>query len=628
MINVSKLSGISVSVLALLVGGTAVAQAEPAAGDTPGLVASGGAVVAVNDGSSAAVTAPAGPLVVAIQDALETPGQLVVGEVSVVGTPLLDVYQARGFAPVWLGQPDAQARIDDLIGLFEAADLEGLEPHHYFVGELAGLRMDEAVEAQAAFDMLLTHAVARYASDIDRGRLTPSSLSRDFDFDRPAIDFPSVVAEVATAPDASDHLLSLAPRHPDYRGLRDALVVAREAADAGGWPTVPDMPTLRPGERSPVVPAIRARLRATGEYVEGAALVASVAADAADAADVDDPLLTPASTTGNAETTAGRVPAVHVGTDDAPLDETLFDDGLVLAVERFQEANGLDVDGVVGPRTLAALNVTADQRVDQIVATMERWRWLPNDLGDGYIMVNLPDYRLQIVDQGVPVRSMDVIIGRRDRQTPLFSSALTYLEFNPTWTVPTSIAYNDFLPRLIDDPSYLRSQNIRVYSGWHSGAQEILSEHVDWERVGSGIRHYMLRQAPGPGNSLGRVKFMMDNNFSVYLHDTPTRSLFGRTHRSFSSGCVRVQDPMWLADYLLDDLGDWSVDRRESILATGRPTRVNMPAAMPLHLVYHTAWLGEAGQPVYREDVYGIDRMVTNALREQRPGPIELALAG
>ncbi|MEM7443437.1 MAG: L,D-transpeptidase family protein [Pseudomonadota bacterium] len=605
MAALGKLGGMAVSGLAIAVSGLAFAQADPNGA---------GAQSATSGPATSGIEAEAAadPIVLAIQEALDTPGQLVISDVRVRLDDLSDIYQADAHAPLWVGLPDADERIDDVLALFQAADLEGLDPRHYFVPELNGLRADDGVEAQAAFDILLTHAVLRYGSDIHTGRVAPSSLSRDFDFDRRSIDPAIVAIQAATAADTSDYLLSLAPSHQDYDGLRDALVLAREWVDQGGWPTVPDTPTLRPGERSSVVPALRARLEATGEYVAEQP-VAEADREGSEA------VLTLAA--------SGASEAVAV-TPTAGIDETLFDDALAMAVERFQEANGLAVDGVVGPRTLAAMNVTADQRVDQIVATMERWRWLPADLGDRYIMVNVPDYTLDVVDQGLLVRSMDVIVGRRDRQTPLFSSALTYMEFNPTWTVPTSIAINDFLPRLIEDPSYLRSQNIRAYSGWHNGAQEILSEHVDWSRVGTGIRHYMLRQAPGPGNSLGRVKFMMANNFSVYLHDTPSRSLFGRAHRSFSSGCVRVQDPMWLADYLLHDLDSWSAGRRESILATGRTTRVNMPAAMPLHLVYHTAWLDRDGNPVFREDIYGVDRMVTNALDDLRPERIEVALAG
>lgn len=615
MAMVGKIGGLAVSGLALMVGSMALAQTNPETAVPETSTTS--PVVAASESDEALSLGT--PVALALQDALEAPGRLIISDVAVESGTLLPIYRDGDFEPVWLALPDADIRIDGILDLFEAADLEGLEPRDYFTAELNGLRADDAVEAQAAFDMLLTHAVVLYGSDIDRGRLVPSSLSEDFDFDRRPIDVEALIAATAAAPDAGDYLLTLAPGHPDYAGLRDALVIARQQVEEGGWPQVPDTATLRPGERSPVVPDLRARLAATGFYIEG---------EAAASAEIltSNPLLTPAS--GDAETVITVPDEEAAGVTDSLADETMFDEALVLAVERFQEANGLAVDGAVGPRTLAAMNVSAEERVNQIVATMERWRWLPDDLGDGYIMVNLPDYRLQIFDDGILVRSMDVIVGRRDRQTPLFSSALTYLEFNPTWTVPTSIAYNDYLPRLIEDPTYLRSHNIRVYNGWHNGASEILSEHVDWERVGSGIRHYMLRQAPGPGNSLGRVKFMMANNFSVYLHDTPSRSLFNRAHRSYSSGCVRVQDPMWLADYLLDDLDNWSVGRRESILATGRTARVNMPAPMPLHLVYHTAWLDADGSPVYREDIYGIDRLVTGALRNLRPERIELALAG
>ncbi|NBB82902.1 MAG: L,D-transpeptidase family protein, partial [Alphaproteobacteria bacterium] len=213
------------------------------------------------------------------------------------------------------------------------------------------------------------------------------------------------------------------------------------------------------------------------------------------------------------------------------------------------------------------------------------------------------------------------------RPTPLFSSALTWLEWNPTWTVPTSIAEKDYLPHLIEDPTYLSNKNMYVYAGWQPNAPVVDTQAVDWEEVGRGIRSFMLRQEPGPGNALGKVKFMMSNNFSVYLHDTPERYLFARTHRAYSSGCVRVQDPMWLADYLLAADPTWTGHESEPVMNHWRTTRMNMPSGMPLHVAYVTARLGEDGRPMFFEDIYGLDAAMADALAAHRPERTQIALA-
>ena len=409
-------------------------------------------------------------------------------------------------------------------------------------------------------------------------------------------DAPMAVLSVAHAVDQHAALARLAPPHQAYRDLRVALERARAVAAAGGWPSVPAGETLRPGDVDDRVPALRARLAATGEYRVPAQETGAVA---------DDPLIAGVDGT-DVPVIAGFARA------DVP-EPNVFDDDLVAAVEAFQEQHGLAVDGVVGPRTLAAMNVDAETRVGQVIATMERWRWLPDDLGATHIVVNLPDYHLELVEDDVVTRRMKAIIGLDDRQTPLFSSALTWLEFNPTWTMPTSIAYRDYLPKLLEDPAVLDANNIRLYSSWSQGASQISTQEIDWQEVGTGIRGFMLRQDPGPGNALGKVKFMMANSFSVYLHDTPSRYLFDRARRSYSSGCVRVEDPIWLADYLLQDHDLWS-GRRDRVLNGWTTTRFNLPEPVPLHLVYHTAWIDASDRVVYREDVYGLDAMVLDAM--------------
>lgn len=509
--------------------------------------------------------------------------RLAVDGIALPERDLRDLYERVGHEALWTGDAEARERARQVLAVLRAADREGLLPQDYFVEALTARLDDPAHVADGATDLLVSAAVMRYGADLQGARLSPRRLSEVLDYDDAAIDRVRIAADAADAEDVVAYLDGLAPPRLAYDDLRRALAAQRAVVAAGGWPTVPEGPTLRPGEESERIPALRARLIASG-----------------DLAAPDDP---------------------------AAMDDPLYDEALEGAARRFQDRHGLTVDGLIGPMSYAALNVSAQARLDQIVATMERWRWLPRDLGDRHIMVNLAGYELEVRERGRLVRRMDVVVGRPTRETPLFSSALTWLEFNPTWTIPTSIAQRDMLPGLQQDPYYLVNQNIRTYSSWQPGAMEMQSQYMDWHNIGRGIRHYMLRQDPGPGNSLGKVKFMMANNFSVYLHDTPSRYLFARDRRAYSSGCVRVQDPIWLADYLLEGHSSWTETARASVLGHWTPTRYNLPRTMPLHLAYHTAWIDDQGRLQFREDVYGLDTLVIDALDSQQPRTRLLALA-
>ena len=575
------------------------------------------------DPSAAGLTfnLPEQPLERALFDRLMVGGDVVVAEAVLPGRDLRIAYGERRFSPFWVGIDGSLDRVHAVKqALYRSFD-EGLNPDDYFLTTIAGLiddaadrdrghgsDEDMAADTLAALDVTLTAAVMRFGADLQGARLVPRDIDRElFDYDRPSVNRPLIAQEASAADSIDAYLMTLAPADRRYGDLRRALALHRDLALAGGWPSVPEGPTLRPGEVDARVPALRARLAVSGDY--DAAMADAAMADAAavedDAAeDVTD---------------AGSV-------DQISADDTVFDDALVAAVERFQARHGLLVDGVVGPATMGALNVTVDDRIDQIVASLERRRWLDRDLGDTYLMVNIPAYRLTIVDDGAVLREMDVVVGRADRPTPLFSSALTWMEFNPTWTVPITIAQNDMLPRLIEDPTYLAQQGIRLYSDWSRERVEMVAEDIEWTEVGRGIRRFMLRQEPGPGNALGRVKFMMANSFSVYLHDTPARNLFYRDRRAYSSGCVRVSDPMWLADYLMGEAEGWST-RRDGLLSHWRTTRINLPDGVPTHLAYFTAWLDDDGTTHFREDVYGADRLIADALAQQSAARTQVAAA-
>ena len=423
----------------------------------------------------------------------------------------------------------------------------------------------------AGLELLSTDAFLLYGGHLLTGRVSPTDLEPSWNVEGRRGDLVSVLREAARTGAVAEALQSLRPPQSEYAHLKTALQRYRRLAASGGWPAVPDGESLKRGAHGPRVDSLRRRLART-----------------------DD------------------LPAVR----SAALDS--FGVALETAVVTFQERHGLEADGVVGPATRAALNVSADARAEQVAVNLERWRWLPQSLGRRHVLVNIAAFRLRVVEEGEDVLRMRAIIGRPYRQTPVFSGAISYLVLNPYWHVPHSIATKDKLPEIKKDPDYLARQQFEVLRGWGADAQPIDPSTIDWSRLSASNFPYRLRQRPGPLNALGQVKFMFPNRHSVYLHDTPTRGLFARAERSFSSGCVRVEKPIELAEYLLANQTQWAADRIQTALNTSAAERsVFLPEPVPVHLQYWTAWADADGTVHFRADVYQRDDAVYRALSDR-----------
>lgn len=353
------------------------------------------------------------------------------------------------------------------------------------------------------------------------------------------------------------------PADEAYARLEAALARYQSIAAAGGWPAIPDGPPLRLGLRDPRVPALRDQLRATGDFD------AFMQADA-----------------------------------------WFFDTGMDQALRRFQARHGLPATGEFDARTARAAAVPAADRAAQLAVARERWRWLPRDFGLRYLWANVPAGELALVEQGQPVLTMRIIAGHPDRPTPSFTSEVREVLFNPPWTVPKLIAVEDLLPQQQADPDFLPRIGVRVLSG----GRELDPRRIDWARVDPARFPYVLRQDPGPGNSLGRFKLVMNDPWDIYLHDTPAKRLFDLNSRTLSSGCLRLESAEALVNQLLAANGTWTPADTAARLADGRTRAEPLKAPVPVYIVYLTAWVGPDGAVNFRDDVYGRDRPVRAAL--------------
>lgn len=497
------------------------------------------------------------------------------GGEQLLATEVLEVFYAeRDFEPAWLGA-SSERLLTQLETAVRGAAVHGLDPAEYHLGAIDGLRRAAAtaqadLDALVALDLLASDAFALLASHLLRGRSDPTALEAEWLSRRRVAALDRVLADALARDDVTGALFALAPADARYRALVDAASRLQDVVALGGWPPVAVGPPLELGSEGPRVAELRARLLAGGDLSLGA----------------------------SAQTWATDV-------FDLPVEE---------AVRRFQARHGLVVDGIVGRATVEALNVSAEARLEQIAINLERWRWLPEDLGERHIEVNVPDFDLRIVEQGRTVRRHRVVVGMEERQTPMLSGVMMQVVLSPTWTVPPTVARQDLLPRIQRDPAVLAAQGMTLLDRATGAVIDPVS--VDWSAM-SGAElnaRYLLRQEPGPLNALGTVKFAFSNGHSIFLHDTPSQSLFERPVRDFSSGCVRVQNAIDLAVYVLADQPEWTRERITEVASSGVETAVPLTRGIPVHLMYWTAWVDDDGVLSFRNDLYGRDDVVRRAL--------------
>lgn len=500
------------------------------------------------------------------------------------GSPdIAEFYASRNFQPAWLEGRALSDGAGELIDMLRNAEREGLEPEDYHLSliesyasrleDQQGKGEDSLLPLWSDLELLLTDAYLLHATHLLMGRVDPVTFDPKWHVQRRKVDLLEHMEIALRAGRVKESLRELLPSSSGYVQMRSFLKRLLEFESLHAWPVVPEGPKLEKGDRVERVRMLRSRLLASGD-----------------------------------------LPEVETS------DEDLFDQDVETGVRRFQERHGLEADGVVGRMTMLALNTPVQERILQIKLNMERWRWLPRNLGSRYILVNIAGYYLDVVEDDQKVLSMRVVVGRPYRSTPVFSDRMTYLVFNPFWHVPPRLAVQDILPKARSNPDYFRDEGMRVFRGWGIDAVELNPEDVDWENLRAADFNLRFRQDPGLKNALGKVKFMFPNRFNVYLHDSPARELFGISERAFSSGCIRVEQPVELAALLLQADPAWNADRiRREMEGTAEKT-VLLPSEMPIHLLYWTTWVEADGSIHFRKDIYGRDRLLQRALEKGPSG--------
>jgi len=498
-------------------------------------------------------------------------------------TTLRRFYATHGFTLAWAAPGITAPRAKSLLSVLAEAGREGLEPSDYPVRKLAE-RIDRRgpmpEEELFALDLGLSHAFLRYATDLSRGRLYPGPYERGWHIRPSPLDLVPAIESATMKEDPRIVLERLAPPHPEYARLRDALPRYREIVKSGGWPPVPQGPTLHPGET-----ADAARLNAIEERLAREGYL---------------------QTGGEGERSKKKHAYARY---DAQLS-----DGL----RAFQRRHGLEPDGVIGAMTLAALNVPAETRARQIALNMERWRRMPAEMGARYIVVNVAGFRLEIYEKERFVTSMKVIVGMEGWGTPIFHADMTHVILHPAWRVPTSIAVKEILPKLRKDPSYLAENHMDVLRPGADGNLTVAAASVDWSKVSARNFPYRLRQRPGPDNPLGNFKFVPPNDYDVYLHDTSSPRLFQKDKRAFSHGCIRVERPMDLALWLLSPDPKWTRERLEEALKDPKTRRVDLREDVPVYITYWTAAVDGDEGPSFFPDLYALDAELDARLHARR----------
>ncbi|MFZ0389445.1 MAG: L,D-transpeptidase family protein [Calditrichia bacterium] len=521
----------------------------------------------------------------------ETPSNILRNSIEMIGNlPLITVqnerlfasqtlpvfYERRGYQLAWFEGGRLLPQADSLLKAVSRSERHGLTPAVYHLNRLkelsAQIRQGQATAVQiAGLDLLLTDAFLVYGSHLLAGRVDPEKLHSLWLANRRQLDMAAVLQDGLNSGRIAAELAKLDPPQNGYQELQKALQHYRRIAESGSGAVIQSGISIRPGQQDNRLPAVRRRLFRQ-EFLK----------------------------------------------DSLPPKTPLYyDSSLLAAVLQFQAQNGLEADGVIGARTVETLNFPAAQRVQQIATNLERWRWLPQDLGKRHLLVNIADFNLKVRENSQTVLEMRVVVGKPYRKTPVFSDRMTHLVINPWWGVPYKLATEDILPKVKANPQFLVQNKFKVYG---KGLNPLDPENINWKSLTVKNFPYYLRQEPGPQNALGRIKFMFPNKFEVYLHDTPSRDLFAKTRRDFSSGCIRLQQPLDLAEYVLKGDSRWTREAIQKTIDSGKEQTVPLPEPLPVHLLYWTAWVDGEGKLQFREDIYDRDEAVWQALTEPPPG--------
>ncbi|MFZ9053448.1 MAG: L,D-transpeptidase family protein [Woeseiaceae bacterium] len=487
------------------------------------------------------------------------------------GNLLVEIYENRRFRPAWTDLD----QVDELLTAIEATAADGLDPADYHLEQVrTGYRQLLAGDvttaiARAELDVLFTDSLIRLVYHQRFGKLNPYTLDPQWNFRRD-LDGVSAAAAIQSIIDADsllDRLQTLFPRGRFYEQLRQSLARYREIEANGGWPEFPEGPTLKPGMVDNRVPVLARRLAVTGD----------------------------------------------LDTDAVAAADTTYAEIIEAGVRRFQKRHGIDVDGVIGPTTARVLNVPASRRVRQLEINLERARWVFDDITDDFIIVNIAGFTAYVVRDREVVWQTRVQVGSTYHKSPVFRDEMKYLVFNPTWTVPYSIATKEILPQIQSEPDYFAKRDFDVKD---RNGKLVDPESIEWSELSRRNFPYTLVQRPGPNNALGRVKFMFPNEHAVYLHDTPSKSLFGRAERAFSHGCIRVENPFKFAEILLGADG-WTQDRFQEVLDSGEIKTVFLSKPMPVMLLYWTAQVDPGGDVHFYQDVYDRDQRIEDGLNSE-----------
>ena len=524
-------------------------------------------------------TAGASDLALAIEEVLSGPipeeiknfrdFELLLGE-------LTDFYDSRDYEPAWIEGGQLSPVAKEVLIVLEGAELQGLRPGDYIGGSITkGPRATEdatlSLDRLARIDVATSGSAMRFIKDLHEGRFSPRHLKLGLEIEHGQLQLANELRRLEVSSDPAGLLDSYAPQHEGYRLLRQQLGYYRSLAESEPWRALDDSKTLREGDRYSDTPELRRRLELTGDLE-----------------------------------------------NSTPEESLLYDAELVAAVRRFQARHGLNDDGVIGTDTFAQLNKSWRQRVASIAASLERWRWVPDDIEDSLIVVNVSGFQLGAFDdihrpEEVALVSR-VIVGKSYSRfkTPIFKGELRYLDFRPYWNIPRSITRREIVPHL-DEPGYLDEHDYEIVSQFGNDvkALPVTAENLDKVRQGK----LELRQRPGPQNALGEVKFIFPNEHNVYLHSTPAKGLFAKDRRDFSHGCIRVAKPVELAEWVLEDQSDWDRNSIETAMNAGAPTRVFVSRTIPVYILYVTARVDiRDGLLYFFEDIYGLDDDLAEAL--------------